>query len=89
MIQCVRCGESKVEIGILPHGGALGVEIKSKICADCWALWNAEAVKVINEHRLNLSQPAARGFLSTQMKIFLKLIPPPSESVTLSTISSV
>jgi len=74
----------------MPHGGTLGETLKANICGLCWEAWNQESVKMINEHRLNLSESTARGFLSTQMKIFLKLVPPvpmaapPPISVTLS-----
>lgn len=79
MVHCVRCQKEGDEIKTLSHGGALGEEIKARVCAQCWKEWNQESVKIINEHRLNLSEPAARGFLSTQMKLFLKLVPMPSD----------
>ncbi len=77
MIHCVRCDKEGEPIKTMPHGGSLGEMLKAKVCLSCWEEWNGESVKVINEHRLNLSEAAARGFLSTQMKVFLKLIPPP------------
>ena len=84
MVHCIRCEKDSEEISLMPHGGALGAELSAKVCALCWEEWNKEAVKIINEHRLNLSESAARGFLSTQMKVFLKLAPPAPISVTLS-----
>ncbi len=84
MIHCIRCEKDAEAIITMPHGGALGETLKTKVCGLCWAEWNAESVKIINEHRLNLSEASARGFLSTQMKIFLKLAPPVAISVTLS-----
>jgi Fe-S cluster biosynthesis and repair protein YggX len=84
MIHCIRCEKDAEAIIIMPHGGVLGETLKTKVCGLCWDEWNKESVKIINEHRLNLSDPSARAFLSTQMKIFLKLAPPPPISVTLS-----
>ncbi len=84
MVRCIRCEQSAEPISVMPHGGVLGAELTAKICALCWETWNQEAIKIINEHRLNLSDPSARSFLSTQMKIFLKLMSPPPISVTLS-----
>jgi len=84
MVRCIRCEQSAEEIITMPHGGALGETLKAKVCGLCWAEWNIESVKFINEHRLNLSEAAARAFLSTQMKIFLKLAPTVPISVTLS-----
>ena len=82
MIHCIRCEKDGEDIRKMPHGGALGVMLTEKICGQCWEEWNKESVRIINEHRLNLSDPAARGFLSTQMKIFLKLAAPAPISVT-------
>ncbi|MEK7702878.1 MAG: Fe(2+)-trafficking protein, partial [Nitrospirota bacterium] len=82
-----RCQQEGEPIDAMPHVGALGEEIKSKICASCWKAWNEEAVRIINEHRLKLSLPSARDFLSTQMKIFLKFMPPPetqSDAISVS-----
>ncbi len=85
MINCIRCQKEGEIINNLPHKGALGEEIKAKVCSLCWEEWSKESVKIINEHRLNLSEPSARGFLSTQMKLFLKLLqPPPEPTVTIS-----
>ncbi|MEK7285921.1 MAG: Fe(2+)-trafficking protein [Nitrospirota bacterium] len=78
--QCLRCQKEGDAISVMPHGGALGAELQSKICAECWKAWNEESVRIINEHHLNLSLPSARALLSTQMKIFLKLIPPPPDA---------
>jgi Fe-S cluster biosynthesis and repair protein YggX len=82
---CGRCHKEGDPITQLPHGGTLGEEIRAKVCLPCWGEWSQESVRVINEHRLNLSEPAARAFLSTQMKIFLKLIeaPPPIALISL------
>lgn len=84
MVHCIRCEKDAEAIGTLPHGGALGETLKTKVCGLCWEEWNKESVKIINEHHLNLSDPAARGFLSTQMKVFLRLAPSPPISVTFS-----
>ncbi|MBI3598625.1 MAG: Fe(2+)-trafficking protein [Nitrospirae bacterium] len=83
-MRCIRCEKDAEGISNVPHGGALGETLKAKICSLCWEEWNKESVKIINEHRLNLSELAARSFLSTQMKIFLKLAPSAPISVTLS-----
>ena len=85
MVHCIRCQRSGDPIETLPHKGVLGEEIKAKVCLLCWEEWQKEAIKVINEHRLNLSEAAARSFLSTQMKIYLRLVPFVNDSsITLS-----
>jgi len=85
MIDCVHCHRLGDPIDSLPQKGVLGEEIKAKVCSPCWEEWKKESVKLINEHRLNLSELSARNFLSTQMKIYLNLTPPlPNASITIS-----
>ena len=85
MIDCIRCQKQGDEIDALPHKGPLGEELKAKICSPCWEEWKKESIKIVNEHRLNLSESAARAFLSTQMKLFLKLIQPTTNApITIS-----
>ena len=86
-MHCLRCQKEGQEIAHLPLKGALGEEVKAKICSLCWGEWKIESVKIINDHRLNLSEPAARAFIATQMKIFLKLIPSPESSITITPAS--
>jgi len=85
MIDCIRCGKKGNAIDTLPHKGMLGEEIKANICSLCWGEWQEESVRMVNEHRLKLIEPEARAFLSRQMKIFLKLMQPPSDApITIS-----
>lgn len=79
-VECVRCHQTGEAIDVAPYGGKIGEELKAKVCNVCWKEWlTGMSIKIINEYRLNLGEPAARQFLSTQMKIFFGLQPPPSE----------
>ncbi len=78
-IKCIRCNQTREEIEDIPHGGSLGKTLKEKICNVCWEEWYEQSIKIINEYRLSLREQKSREFLATQMKIFLKLAPPPAE----------
>jgi len=76
-VLCVRCGLKREAIESLSLGGRLGREVREKVCKDCWGAWYDQSVKLINEYRLSLRDAKAREFIAAQMKIFLKLVPPP------------
>lgn len=80
-ILCVRCGLKREEIDELPYGGKIGKELQEKVCNTCWKEWYEQSIKLINEYRLSLREAKSREFLATQMKIFLKLMPPPKEGM--------
>ena len=76
-VQCVKCGKLVDAISGPVYGGKIGEELKAKICNTCWKEWfEGVSIKVINEYRLNLSDPKATQFLNQQMRVFLKLDPP-------------
>ncbi|MBI3805856.1 MAG: Fe(2+)-trafficking protein [Nitrospirae bacterium] len=79
-VTCIRCGQTRGEIEGMPYGGKVGEELKAKVCNVCWKEWYDMSVKIINEYRLNLREPAAREFLATQMRIFFKMQEPPKEN---------
>jgi Fe-S cluster biosynthesis and repair protein YggX len=71
-VHCARCGRPEAPALVRqPYPGKLGVEIRERICADCWAEWQKMEVMVINELRLNFMEPAAQETLSRHMKEFL------------------
>ncbi|MFY9269233.1 MAG: Fe(2+)-trafficking protein [Candidatus Manganitrophaceae bacterium] len=78
-VTCVRCGLTRAEIEGTPYGGKVGENLKAKVCNVCWKEWYDLSVKIINEHRLNLREPAAREFLATQMRVFFKMEEPSPE----------
>ena len=54
-----------------PMPGAAGREVQERVCADCWAEWQATEVMVINELRLNFMDPTAQATLDQHMRQFL------------------
>ncbi len=86
-VNCIRCHETREAIEGTSYGGKVGEMLKAEVCNVCWKEWYEQSVKLINEHRLNLREPAARDFLSTQMKIFLGKLPPPPPLPNTPTVS--
>jgi Fe-S cluster biosynthesis and repair protein YggX len=78
-IQCARCGHQGPAQTRAAYPGALGEELLSRICADCWAEWLQVEVMVINELQLNFMEPRAQEILVRQMRDFLGLEPAVSE----------
>ncbi len=76
-VACRRCHQTQEGVSDIPYGGPLGDTLRATVCRVCWQAWCDMSVKIVNEYRLNLSEPSARTFVSTQMKIFLGLIPSP------------
>ena len=78
-IQCARCGRQAPPLATAPYPGALGEELVSRICADCWAEWQHVEVMVINELQLNFMDPRSQDILVQQMREFLGLDPAAAE----------
>ncbi len=72
-VRCVRCGETAPAATGVTWGGALGDEIRAKVCGDCWSEWQAAEVMVINELKLNFMDPEALETLGLQLREFLML----------------
>jgi Fe-S cluster biosynthesis and repair protein YggX len=74
-ITCSRCGREQEALPRAPLPGPLGAEVQERVCSGCWQEWLRAQVTLINEHRLNLLDPAVRQALAKQMRTFLKLDP--------------
>lgn len=72
-ITCVRCGRSAESLPEPPVGGALGQQVQSSVCSDCWQDWLNQQVLYINHYGLQLADPADRKKLIQAMKEFLNL----------------
>ena len=53
-----------------PMKGELGERIYNEISEEAWGLWLKHSTMVINEYRLNPSEPEGRKILSEQMEQF-------------------
>ena len=73
-MNCVRCGRPEAPaLTRRPMPGPLGSEIQEKICAECWDECKKMQVMVINENRLDLSDPRAHEILERAIRGFLGL----------------
>lgn len=72
-VKCLRCGETRSGLERAPYPDALGREIAEKICAACWEECKRTQVMVINEYRLDLSDPRAQEILERATRDFLGL----------------
>ncbi len=72
-VDCERCGRQAPGATSVFYGGALGEQIRTRTCADCWAEWQQAEVMVINELRLNFMDPKSQDVLAQQLRQFLLL----------------
>ncbi len=77
-VNCLKCSEEKPALATPPFRagtklGPLGAEIQEKICAPCYKDWIAMSVKLVNELRLDTTDPRGQEIWLSQMKTFLNL----------------
>lgn len=72
-VTCARCKRTAegADRFFLPPD--LGEVVRENVCADCWRDWLEEQTRIINEMRLDLSQPSAHEVVHRQMRVFLDL----------------
>jgi Fe-S cluster biosynthesis and repair protein YggX len=70
-VKCIRCGLTRGGLDRAPYPDALGKEIADKVCAVCWDDCKGMQVMVINEYRLDLSDPRAQEILEKAIRDFL------------------
>jgi len=79
-VQCTKCGEEKPALASPPFRPGtkladLGAEIQQKICAGCYRDWINMSVKLVNELRIDTTDPRGQEIWLKQMKTFLALDP--------------
>jgi len=80
LVQCTKCGEEKPALPNPPFRAGtkladLGVEIQQRICASCYKDWINMSVKLVNEMRLDTTDPRGQQVWLSQMRTFLALDP--------------
>ena len=70
---CSRCATRPAGLARPPFRGALGEEIRRRVCPPCWEEWKRAEVMVINELKLNFMEPTAQEILTSHMREFLAL----------------
>lgn len=70
-VTCIRCEQTRAGLDRAPYPDAMGREIAEKVCAICWEECKRMQVMVINEYRLDLSDPRAQEILEKSIRDFL------------------
>lgn len=68
MVNCVKLGREAEGLDLPPVPGELGKRIWENVSKEAWAAWQKHQTMLINENRLNMMDPRARKYLSTQME---------------------
>jgi Fe-S cluster biosynthesis and repair protein YggX len=68
MVNCIKLGREAEGLGAPPYPGALGQRIFENVSRQAWAEWLEHQKRLINEYRLQLSDPKARSFLAAEME---------------------
>ena len=74
MTRTVQCAKLNKELPGLEHPpfrGELGQRIYENISQEAWRMWLNHSTMVINENRLNPSEPEAQQILQEQLEKFL------------------
>lgn len=70
-ITCARCGQTRAQVAFAPFNNELGRRIHTEICQVCWQEWLRRQTALINHYGLNVRDPEAKTFLTTQTEAFL------------------
>jgi len=71
MVHCVKLGRECEGLDVPPLPGDFGRKVFESVSKEAWAQWQRQQTMLVNENRLNLSDPRARQYLRTQMEDFL------------------
>lgn len=69
-VTCVRCGETREGLDRAPYADELGEKIKEQACVACWDECRNVQVMMINEYRLDLSDPRAQEMIEKATRDF-------------------
>ena len=69
-IQCVKLGREAEGLEHVPMKGELGIRICENVSKEAWGMWVRHSTMVINEYRLNPSEPKAQEVLAKQLEDF-------------------
>ena len=71
LVFCLKLHKEAVGLDFQPMPGALGKKIYDHISKKAWEQWQARQTMIINEYRLQASDPQSRVLLKTEMEKFL------------------
>ena len=70
-VHCSKLGQELDGLPFPPFKGELGRRIYSSISHQAWKAWLGHSTMIINENRLNPSDPAAQAVLMAELVKFL------------------
>lgn len=68
MVQCIKLQREAEGLDFPPYPGALGKQLYEQVSKEAWKAWLEHQKMLVNENRLNLSDPRARKYLEEQMQ---------------------
>ena len=71
MVHCVKLGQELPGLKYPPFKDELGRRIFESISEEAWKMWLKQSTMVINEYRLNPTDPAGQKILREQVEKFL------------------
>ncbi|QOI11179.1 oxidative damage protection protein [Blochmannia endosymbiont of Colobopsis nipponica] len=71
IIYCTFLKRKAEGLKIKLYPGKIGEEIYQKISQEAWNKWQTKQTIIINEKKLDMSNPAHRNFLESEMINFL------------------
>jgi len=69
-ILCKKLNKELPALEIPPMPGPKGVEIMNSVSQEAWEMWKSHQTTLINEKRLDMSNPENRKWLQEQMEKF-------------------
>lgn len=67
-VHCIKLGVDAEGLDFPPVPGEMGKKIWESVSKEAWGAWQKHQTMLVNENRLNLADPRARKYLSTQME---------------------
>lgn len=68
MVNCIKLGREAEGLDFPPYPGPLGKRLFESVSKEAWKAWLEQQKMLVNENRLNLSDPKARKYLEQQME---------------------
>ena len=69
-IFCKKLNKELPSLNIPPMPGPKGIEIMNSISKEAWEMWKSHQTTLINERKLDMSDPGNRRWLQEQMDKF-------------------
>jgi Fe-S cluster biosynthesis and repair protein YggX len=67
-VHCIKLGVEAEGMDFPPVPGEMGKKLWASVSKQAWQDWLKHQTMLVNEYRLNLSDPKARKYLSQQME---------------------